>query len=86
MTFNKEAKDLLIDCCVEFVTLISSEANDLADAENKKTIAVEHVEKALRDLGFPEYIKQVLAAADELKESMKVRRFPFVARALLTCL
>lgn len=79
MTFNKEAKDLLIDCCVEFVTLISSEANDLADAENKKTIAVEHVEKALRDLGFPEYIKQVLAAADELKESMKVRRFSFVA-------
>ena len=72
VAFNKEARDLLIDCCVEFVTLISSEANDLADAENKKTIAVEHIEKALKDLGFPEYVKEVIIAASEQKEALKV--------------
>ncbi|KAF4982621.1 hypothetical protein F66182_17101, partial [Fusarium sp. NRRL 66182] len=54
-TFAKDARDLLMECCVEFITLISSEANDISEKEAKKTIACEHVEKALRDLGFGDY-------------------------------
>jgi histone H3/H4 len=46
-TFAKDARDLLIECCVEFITLISSEANEISEKEAKKTIACEHVEKAL---------------------------------------
>lgn len=72
MSLNKDARDLLIECCVEFVQLISSEANEIADKEHKKTIAVEHIEQALKDLDFPEYIKPVLAAAGEEKEQKKV--------------
>ncbi|KAL8637171.1 MAG: hypothetical protein Q9228_005529 [Teloschistes exilis] len=70
-TFAKDARDLLIDCCVEFITLISSEANEIAEKEAKKTIATEHIEKALRELGFPEYVQEVLAAAGEHKEVLK---------------
>ncbi|ODH50442.1 hypothetical protein GX48_03403 [Paracoccidioides brasiliensis] len=55
-TFAKDARDLLIECCVEFITLISSEANDISEKEAKKTIACEHIEKALTDLGFGEYV------------------------------
>lgn len=61
-----------MECCVEFITLISSEANDISEKEAKKTIACEHVERALRDLGFGDYIPEVLAVAEEHKEQLKV--------------
>lgn len=73
VAFAKDARDLLIDCCVEFITLISSEANDIAEREAKKTIASEHVVKALKDLGFEEYIDQILEVATEHKEHQKVK-------------
>ncbi|KAK0508747.1 hypothetical protein JMJ35_009023 [Cladonia borealis] len=73
ISFGKDARDLLIDCCVEFITLISSEANEIAEREAKKTIATEHIDKALRELGFPEYVREVLASAGEMKESLKTR-------------
>ncbi|KAI9738732.1 MAG: hypothetical protein M1834_008237 [Cirrosporium novae-zelandiae] len=73
VSFSKDAKDLLIECCVEFITLISSEANDIAEKEAKKTIACEHVERALTDLGFGEYVSDVLAVANEHKEQLKNR-------------
>lgn len=76
MAFTREARDVLIECCVEFLTLISSEANEIAEKECKKTIATEHIETALRDLGFPEYVEQVLSVAEEHKEQLKV--FPGV--------
>lgn len=58
---------------MEFITLISSEANDISEKEAKKTIACEHVEKALRDLGFGDYIPDVLSVAMEHREALKVR-------------
>jgi histone H3/H4 len=76
-SFSKDARDLLMECCVEFITLISSEANDISEKEAKKTIACEHVEKALRDLGFGDYIPDVLAVAMEHREALKVCVLPF---------
>lgn len=61
-----------MECCVEFITLISSEANDISEKEAKKTIACEHVEKALRELGFADYIPDVLAVAEDHREQLKV--------------
>lgn len=52
--------------------LISTEANDISEKEAKKTISVEHIDKALTELGFPEYVPDVLAVADEFKEQQKV--------------
>ncbi|MCJ1392021.1 hypothetical protein MMC18_004888 [Xylographa bjoerkii] len=75
LTFGKDARDLLIDCSVEFITLISSEANEIAEKESKKTIAAEHIDKALRELGFPEYVSEVLAVAGEHKEQLKASTF-----------
>ncbi len=72
LTFGKDARDLLIECCVEFITLISSEANDIAEKEAKKTIACEHVEKALTELGFESYVPAVIEVANEYKEQQKV--------------
>ncbi|KAI9859685.1 MAG: hypothetical protein M1824_003657 [Vezdaea acicularis] len=71
LTFGKDARDLLIECCVEFITLVSSEANEIAEKEAKKTIACEHVTKALEHLEFNDYIPEVLEVAAEHKEQMK---------------
>ena len=55
----KETRDLLTDCCVEFVHLVSSEANEACEKDSKKTIAPDHVVKALNDLGFGKYTQEV---------------------------
>jgi histone H3/H4 len=73
LTFAKDARDLLIECCVEFITLISSEANEIAEKEAKKTIAAEHVVKALTDLQFHDYVGEIQGVAAEHKEQQKTR-------------
>lgn len=64
---------MLIECCVEFITLISSEANDISEKEAKKTIACDHITKALETLGFGDYVAAVVEAATTHKETQKVR-------------
>lgn len=39
----------------------------------KKTIACEHITKALEQLGFSEYVPDILEVANEHKEQLKVR-------------
>ncbi|KAI2611797.1 histone-fold-containing protein [Hypoxylon sp. NC1633] len=73
ISFSKDARDLLIECCVEFITLVSSEANEISEKDAKKTIACDHITKALETLGFGEYIPAVLDAAAQHKETQKVR-------------
>ncbi|CAK7224447.1 negative cofactor 2 transcription regulator complex subunit ncb2 [Sporothrix bragantina] len=73
IAFSRDARDLLIECCVEFITLISSEANEISEKEAKKTIACDHVTRALEHLGFAEYVGAVLEAAQEHKEVQKGR-------------
>ena len=62
----------MIECCVEFITLISSEANEISEKESKKTIACEHITKALEQLGFGEYVQDIMEVANEHKEALKV--------------
>jgi hypothetical protein len=56
----------------EFIHLISSEANDACEKDQKKTIAPEHVVSALKALGFDTYIDEVEGVLDEHKEHVKV--------------
>jgi histone H3/H4 len=72
ISFARETRDLLIECCVEFITLISSEANEIAEKEAKKTIACEHVTTALRQLGYESYVPEILKVAQEHKVQQSV--------------
>ena len=72
MTFAKETRDLLIECCVEFITMLSTEANEIAEKDAKKTIACEHVNRALEDLGFGEYVPELQNVANNFKTSQVV--------------
>ena len=38
-----DARELVLNCCTEFIHLVSSEANDICNKQMKKTISPEHV-------------------------------------------
>ena len=38
-----DSRELILNCCTEFIHLISSEANDICNKQAKKTISPEHV-------------------------------------------
>jgi hypothetical protein len=84
MTFAKDSRDLLIECCVEFITLISSEANEIAEKDAKKTIACEHVKAALEELDFGEYVPAILDVAQDYKKQQQVCAFPHSIRGRQT--
>jgi hypothetical protein len=52
--------------------MISTEANEIAEKDAKKTIACEHITKALEELGFGEYVGEIMAVADSFKNNQVV--------------
>ncbi|ODV73129.1 negative cofactor 2 transcription regulator complex subunit NCB2 [Cyberlindnera jadinii NRRL Y-1542] len=73
LTFSKEARDVVIECCIEFIMILSDQSNEIAEKDAKKTIASDHVIGALRELGFPEYIEPIEKVLVEHKEAQKGR-------------
>ncbi|KAF8665757.1 hypothetical protein AX16_000205 [Volvariella volvacea WC 439] len=69
----KETRDLVIECCVEFIHLISSEANEICEQESKKTIAPEHIISALKRLGFDSFTAEVEDVLKDHKQQQKDR-------------
>lgn len=58
---------------IEFIHLLASEANEICERENKKTIAGEHVVSALQALGFEDYVEEVDEVYKEHKKQQKVK-------------
>jgi histone H3/H4 len=38
-----DARELILNCCTEFIHLLSSESNEICNNQQKKTINAEHV-------------------------------------------
>ena len=38
-----ESRELILNCCTEFIHLVSSEANEICNKQQKKTISPDHV-------------------------------------------
>lgn len=56
---TSDTRELIADCCTEFVQLLSSEANEICEKDNKKTITPEHVLRALQQLGLGRFRNDV---------------------------
>ena len=63
--------DLLIDCCTEFVQLVTSEANDICSKESKATMNPEQIIQALQQLEFPEFEEELLQLLEQFKQETK---------------
>lgn len=70
---SKEAREAIIECSVEFIMMISTQLNDIAEKEAKKTIASNHVVKALEELDFQNYLEIINKVLNEQKELLKVK-------------
>lgn len=72
-TVSREAKDAIMVCCIEFIHLVACEGNEVAEKEKKKTIAHEHLLKALDNLGYGEYVKACTCAHEDHMRICKMR-------------
>ncbi len=61
---TKESRELLADCCVEFIHLLASEANDVCEKASRKTITPGDVMAAVEALGFGGYRPEMEAAME----------------------
>ncbi|KAI5192033.1 down-regulator of transcription 1 [Nematocida sp. AWRm77] len=73
LTCSREVKHILLNGCAEFVHLIATEANNMCEKEQKKTVTHEHVYTALRNLGYEEYIDECNEVYKEHMEQAKLR-------------
>jgi len=58
---------------LQFIHLISSEANEICEQESKKTIAPEHIIGALKRLGFDSFTTEVEDVLKDHKQQQKDR-------------
>lgn len=61
----RETRDLLMECCVEYIHLLTSEANEICERTGRKTIGPEHIVEALERLGFHDSLEAVRQTLDE---------------------
>lgn len=71
MAISKEAREAVTECCIEFIMMLSTQLNDIAEKEAKKTIALDHVVKALEELDFKNYLDIIHKVLDEHRELVK---------------
>lgn len=69
-----DAKELMVQCCTEFVHLLSSEANEMCNKQNKRTVGAEHILLALENLGFQDYVTDVSEVLKEFKDESTTKR------------
>ncbi|XP_014208603.1 protein Dr1 [Copidosoma floridanum] len=69
-----ESRELILNCCTEFIHLLSSEANDICNQQQKKMIMAEHVLQALEKLGFSDYRSEAEAVLRDCKAVAAKRR------------
>ncbi|XP_067009425.1 protein Dr1 isoform X2 [Anabrus simplex] len=69
-----ESRELILNCCTEFIHLLSSEANEICNTQQKKTINAEHVLQALDRLGFGDYRADAEAVLRDCKAVAAKRR------------
>ncbi|XP_007884255.2 protein Dr1 [Callorhinchus milii] len=69
-----DAREMVVSCCTEFIHLIASEANEICNKSDKKTVSPQHIMQALESLGFGSYITEVKEVVRECKTVALERR------------
>jgi len=68
---SSDCCEKIMQCCNEFINLVSSEANEICTKEGKSTILPDHVVKALKDLQYHDLLPGVQAVWDKHKSEHK---------------
>lgn len=73
LMFNRDAREIIIKSGIEFIMILSSMASEMAESDAKKTIAPEHVIKALQELEYTEFVPLLEQILVEFKGSQKIK-------------
>eukprot|EP01018_Ginkgo_biloba_P041197 Gb_00064 [translate_table: standard] len=65
---SDDAKETIQECVSEFISFITSEANDRCQKEQRKTITAEDVLWAMNKLGFDDYMDPLTAYLQKYRE------------------
>jgi len=69
-----DARDLITNCCTEFIRLIATQANEACEREQKRTITPDHLLTALDNVGFQDYKADIIDVYRDCKEVVAKRR------------
>jgi hypothetical protein len=71
MRFSHD-RNLVLNCCNEFLRMLSDEANEVCSKSKKQTIMPDHVIESLKTLGFESWVTEADKAHQDY---VKVRNF-----------
>ena len=66
-----DSRELILQCCSEFIHCITSEANTICESQQKKTMSAEHVLTALDNLGFSTYKTEAESVVNDCKRKRR---------------
>jgi histone H3/H4 len=66
-----DSRELILQCCSEFIHCITSEANNICEKQQKKTMSAEHILKALDNLGFSTYKSEAESVLNDCKRKRR---------------
>lgn len=66
-----DSRDLVLQCCSEFIHKITSEANTICESQQKKTMSAEHMLTALDKLGFSHYKTDAESVVNDCKRKRR---------------
>lgn len=70
---STETKEIILRCCNEFIHIVTSEANNVCEEQQKKTIASDHILAVFNRLGLPD-LKEVVEDAETACKGRKKRQ------------
>ncbi|WUR02291.1 transcription regulator NC2 beta chain (NCB2) [Vairimorpha necatrix] len=73
VTVSKDAKEMFLNCSLEFIKLISVQSAAICEKDKKKTIAFEYFFKALEDKGFGEFVGTCKEYQEMYEKYMKAK-------------
>ncbi|CAK9291675.1 unnamed protein product [Gordionus sp. m RMFG-2023] len=69
-----ETRELILNCCSDFIRFISTEAYKICNESDKKTIVPEHILTALQNLGFHDFVPDANIVLNDCKDRMAKRK------------
>ncbi|KAI2808429.1 hypothetical protein RDWZM_005716 [Blomia tropicalis] len=66
-----DSRELILQCCSEFIHRITTEANTICESQQKKTMSAEHVLAALDKLGFSNYKTEAESVVNDCRRKRR---------------
>jgi len=71
---SNDARKLVNQCAMEFIKLLTSEANEITEKQSKKIISPDHVFSALENLGFGNFLHHREMVMSDYKNAVAKKR------------